>query len=140
MAPTPLAAAREALAGIVNPRVGQDLLAAGMVEGLVIGDDGRPTFTFLLRRDDPATLVRQIRQAFQAADLPDPRIQIKDPSGPAMTRSTASSSARLSMSCALLRAVSSAASFSTFARSAPVNPGVLRASTSRSTPSAIGLP
>ena len=51
-----------------------------MVDGLVIGDDGRPTFTFLLRRDDPATLVRQIRQAFQAADgVPDPRIKIKDP-------------------------------------------------------------
>ncbi len=83
MASTPLAAAREALAGIVNPRVGQDLLAAGMVEGLVIGDDGRPAFTFWLRREDPATLVRQIRQAFAAAELPDPRIQIKDPSGPA---------------------------------------------------------
>ena len=42
-----------------------------------------------------------------------------------MTRSTASSRARLSMSCALLRAVSSAASLSTFARSAPVKPGRL---------------
>jgi ATP-binding protein involved in chromosome partitioning len=83
VARTPLAAAREALAGITNPRVGQDLLAAGMIEGLAIGDDGRPTFTFLLRREDPATLVRQIRQAFQAADLPDPKIQIKDPAGPA---------------------------------------------------------
>jgi ATP-binding protein involved in chromosome partitioning len=80
---TPLAAAREALAGITNPRVGQDLLAAGMIQGLAIGDDGRPSFTFLLRREDPATLVRQIRQAFQAAELPDPRIQIKDPAGPA---------------------------------------------------------
>lgn len=83
MAVTPLAAAREALAGITNPRVGQDLVSAGMVDGLVIGDDGRPTFTFLLRREDPATLVRQIRQAFSAAGLPDPRIQIKDPAGPA---------------------------------------------------------
>jgi ATP-binding protein involved in chromosome partitioning len=83
VATTPLATAREVLAGITNPRIGQDLLAAGMVDGLVIGDDGRPTFTFLLRRDDPATLVRQIRQAFSAADLPEPRIQIKDPAGPA---------------------------------------------------------
>jgi len=83
MAVTPLAAARAALAGITNPRVGQDLIAAGMVEQLLIGEDGRPTFTFLLRREDPATLVREIRQAFKAADLPDPRIQIKDPAGPA---------------------------------------------------------
>jgi ATP-binding protein involved in chromosome partitioning len=83
VASTPLAAAREALAGITNPRVGQDLLAAGMVEALLVGEDGRPTFTFLLRREDPATLVRQIRQAFSAAGLPDPKIQIKDPAGPA---------------------------------------------------------
>ncbi len=83
MASTPLSAAQAALASITNPRTGTDLLAAGMVDGLVIGDDGRPTFTFLLRRDDPATLVRQIRQAFTVADLPDPKIQIKDPSGPA---------------------------------------------------------
>jgi ATP-binding protein involved in chromosome partitioning len=83
VASTPLSAAQAALASITNPRTGTDLLAAGMVDGLVIGDDGRPTFTFLLRRDDPATLVRQIRQAFTVADLPDPKIQIKDPSGPA---------------------------------------------------------
>ena len=83
MASTPLAAAQAALAGITNPRTGKDLLASGMVEELVIGDDGRATFTFLLRREDPATLVRQIRQAFAAARLPDPRIQIKDPAGPA---------------------------------------------------------
>ncbi len=45
--------------------------------------------------------------------------------GPAITRSMASSRARLSMSCAFERAVSSAASLSTFARSAPVKPGRL---------------
>jgi ATP-binding protein involved in chromosome partitioning len=83
VASTPLAAAQAALAGITNPRTGTDLLAAGMVEGLIIGDDGRAAFTFLLRREDPATLVRQIRQAFTAVDLPDPKIQIKDPAGPA---------------------------------------------------------
>lgn len=83
MASTPLSAAQAALAGITHPRTGKDLLAAGMVEELVIGDDGRATFTFLLRREDPATLVRQIRQAFSAASLPDPKIQIKDPAGPA---------------------------------------------------------
>ncbi len=83
MAGTPLATAREALARVVNPRLGQDILAAGMVEGLAIADDGRPAFTFLLGRDDPATLVRQARQALADAGLPDARIQIKDPAGPA---------------------------------------------------------
>lgn len=83
MATTPIAAAREALGTVMNPRVGKDVLAAGMVDELRIADDGRPAFTFLLGRDDPATLVRQVRQAFSAAGLEEPRIQIKDPSGPA---------------------------------------------------------
>ena len=53
--------------------------------------------------------------------------------GPATTRSIASSSAWLSISFLSPRAVSSAASFSTFARSAPVKPGVRRATALRST-------
>ena len=60
--------------------------------------------------------------------------------GPAMTRSIASSRAWLSISLRSLRAVSSAASLSTFARSAPVKPGVRRATASRSTSGASGLP
>ena len=60
--------------------------------------------------------------------------------GPAMTRSIASSSTSSSMSFLSVRAVSSAASLSTLARSAPVKPGVRRATASRSTPVAIGLP
>ena len=52
--------------------------------------------------------------------------------GPAITRSIASSSASLLISFWLLRAVSSAASLSTLARSAPVKPGVRRATPSRS--------
>lgn len=60
--------------------------------------------------------------------------------GPATTRSIASSSMWLSISFRLLRAVSSAASFSTFDRSAPVKPGVRRATADRSTSGATGLP
>ena len=60
--------------------------------------------------------------------------------GPAMTRSIASSRASSSIILRLLRAVSSAASLSTLARSAPVKPGVRRATLSRSMPGAIGLP
>ena len=53
--------------------------------------------------------------------------------GPAMTRSIASSRTSSSMSFLSMRAVSSAASLRTFARSAPVKPGVRRATASRST-------
>ena len=60
--------------------------------------------------------------------------------GPAITRSIASSRARLSIRAAPERAVSRAASLRTLARSAPVKPGVRRATAWRSTPGAIGLP
>ena len=60
--------------------------------------------------------------------------------GPAMTRSMASSRVWSSMNFLLVRAVSSAASLRTLARSAPVKPGVRRATASRSTSGAIGLP
>ena len=57
-------------------------------------------------------------------------------SGPAMTRSTASSSSSISMTRLCRRAASSAASFTRLARSAPVKPGVCAARVSRSTPGA----
>ena len=59
--------------------------------------------------------------------------------GPAMTRSMASSSAWLVIIFWLLRAVSSAASLSTLARSAPLKPGVRRATDIRLTSCASGF-
>src|ERR1700738_369059 len=61
-------------------------------------------------------------------------------SGPAMTRSMASSSAAMEICLPLVRAVSSAPSLMTLARSAPVKPGVRRAMMSRSVSGAMGLP
>ena len=58
----------------------------------------------------------------------------------AIDRVIASSRLALVICFSLCRAVSSAASLSTLARSAPVKPGVRRATLSRSIPSAIGLP
>ncbi len=54
-------------------------------------------------------------------------------SAPIMTLSLASSKSRMSTFSLLLRAASSAASFTRFSRSAPANPGVERASTLTST-------
>ena len=61
-------------------------------------------------------------------------------SGPASTRSMASSSCIIPICSSSRRADSSAASFNRLARSAPVKPGVRLASVSRFTPSASGLP
>ncbi|MGH7483305.1 MAG: iron-sulfur cluster assembly protein, partial [Longimicrobiales bacterium] len=52
-----------ALAGIVNPRTGGDVLADGLVEDLTVEDDGVVRFGFVLRPADPGTLVRDARMA-----------------------------------------------------------------------------
>jgi ATP-binding protein involved in chromosome partitioning len=77
-----IARAQAALDSVTNPRTGQGLVASGMIQDLRL-DAGAPVFNFLLRRDDPATLVRQARQAFAEAGLPNPRITVTDPAGPA---------------------------------------------------------
>jgi ATP-binding protein involved in chromosome partitioning len=77
-----------ALSRIQNPRLENDLLSAGMVRDLVVTDDGKVSFTFLLSRDDPATLVREARAAVRAVEGVNPqelRIGVVDPGGPAKT-------------------------------------------------------
>lgn len=75
-----------ALARIQNPRLENDLLSAGMVRDLTASDDGKVAFTFLLSREDPATLVREARAAVRAVEGVNPsevRISVVDPGGPA---------------------------------------------------------
>lgn len=75
-----------ALSRIQNPRLENDLLSAGMVRDLAVTDDGKVSFTFLLSREDPATLVREARAAIRAVDGVNPqelRISVLDPGGPA---------------------------------------------------------
>jgi len=54
---------RAALATVTNPRVGQNVVSAGMVADLAVAADGGVTFTFLLSRDDPPSLARDARKA-----------------------------------------------------------------------------
>lgn len=73
-----------ALSRLRNPRLDTDLLSAGMVRDLTVTDDGRVSFTFLLSREDPATLVREARTALRALDgVGEIKINVVDPSGPA---------------------------------------------------------
>ena len=55
-----------ALRRIVNPRVGQDVVAAGMVKDVAVEAGGKVRVVFALGRDDPASLVREARLAVQA--------------------------------------------------------------------------
>jgi ATP-binding protein involved in chromosome partitioning len=77
-----------ALAQIRNPRLDADLLSAGMIRDLVVSDDGRVSFTFLLSREDPATLVREARAAVSAVEgiqADTLKISVVDPAGAART-------------------------------------------------------
>ncbi len=72
------------LSRIQNPRLENDLLSAGMVRDLVVNDEGKVTFTFLLSREDPATLVRETRQAIRQLDgVGEIKINVVDPAGAA---------------------------------------------------------
>ena len=75
-----------ALGRIQNPRLENDLISAGMIRDLVIDDDGKVTFTFLLSNDDPATLVRQARKAVEGVPgVTGVKINVTNPAGPAKT-------------------------------------------------------
>jgi ATP-binding protein involved in chromosome partitioning len=77
------AAVAAALGRISNPRFGNDLLSSGMVRDLTVEDSGRVSFTFLLTREDPATLVRDARKAVQqVAGVTEVKINVVDPAGP----------------------------------------------------------
>ena len=72
------------LSHIRNPRLENDLLSAGMIRDLEVSDAGRVAFTFLLGRDDPATLVRETRAALRAVEgVSEVKITVADPAGPA---------------------------------------------------------
>ena len=95
MTPPHLERVRAALDSVINSRTGQGLLAANMIDQLTVdGATGESSFTFRLGRDDPATLVRQARQAVIAAGLPQPKITVTDPAGPAKTTHDAPQSAQ----------------------------------------------
>jgi len=82
------AAVGAALARVKNPRIDNDLLSAGMIRDLVVTPDGGVTFSFLLSREDPATLVREARNAVKAVEgvrQDGVKITVIDPAGPAKT-------------------------------------------------------
>src|SRR2546429_4877277 len=54
-----------ALSQLKNPRRGGDVLTDGMVKDLAVDDSGTVSFTFLLGRDDPGSLAREVRKAVQ---------------------------------------------------------------------------
>jgi ATP-binding protein involved in chromosome partitioning len=72
-----------ALATLQNPRLGQDVISAGMVRELGADAAGVVTFTFLLGRDDPAGLAREARRLVKAVPgVTDVKVAVTDPGAP----------------------------------------------------------
>ncbi len=78
---------RAALAAVQNPRLGRDVVAADMVKDLAVDDAGNVTFTFVLTREDPGSLVRDARKAVQAVGgVASVKAKIENASPPGATR------------------------------------------------------
>jgi ATP-binding protein involved in chromosome partitioning len=74
---------RAALEGVRNPRTGQDVLAGEHVSGLEIDDEGKVHLQFLLRAEDPGSLVRETRAALESVSgVTKVKIDVKLPSAP----------------------------------------------------------
>ena len=57
-----------ALARVINPVTGKDVVTGGQVSEVAVDRDGKATFVFSLQRGDPGVLVRQARAAAAAVD------------------------------------------------------------------------
>jgi ATP-binding protein involved in chromosome partitioning len=70
-----------ALRAVTNPRTGVDVMSSEMIRDVGVTVEGRVRFTILLAAEDPASLVRTVRQAVEAVHgVADVRVDVKDPS------------------------------------------------------------
>ena len=69
-----------ALRAVVNPRTGADVVSSDMIRDVGVTTEGRVRLTVLLAAQDPASLVRSVRQAVEAVEgVADVRVDVKDP-------------------------------------------------------------
>ena len=71
----------EALGSVSNPRTGHSVIEGAMIRDLALTDSGKVRLTFLLGAQDPASLVRDVRQTIEKVDgVTEVRVDVKDPS------------------------------------------------------------
>jgi ATP-binding protein involved in chromosome partitioning len=71
------------LRNVKNPRTGDDVIAGEHVQALEIDGEGKVHIQFLLRPEDPGTLVRDARTAVEAIDgVTKVKIDVRLPSAP----------------------------------------------------------
>ena len=77
------AQAREVLQAVINPRTGQSVLADDSIQAVEADEDARLRVQFLLRPDDPGTLVREVRTALEAIPgVQKVKIDVRLPTAP----------------------------------------------------------
>jgi len=70
-----------ALATIINPRTGTDVVSGEMIRDIATTTGGKVRMTMLLSPSDPADLVRDVRQAIEGLDgVVEVRVDVKDAS------------------------------------------------------------
>jgi ATP-binding protein involved in chromosome partitioning len=70
-----------ALQGVMNPRTNEDVIRSGMIRDVALSVEGRVRFTILLDAQDPASLVREVRQAVERVEgVHEVRVDVRDPS------------------------------------------------------------
>src|SRR5690349_18213774 len=73
-----------ALAQVIHPRTGTDVVTAEMVRDIGTTTSGKVRLTVLLSPNDPASLVRDVRQAVEQVEgVTEVRVDVKDASAPA---------------------------------------------------------
>jgi ATP-binding protein involved in chromosome partitioning len=70
-----------ALGGVLNPRTGADVVTSEMIRDVATTTSGKVRLTMLLAPSDPATLVRDVREALERVDgVSEVRVDVKDAS------------------------------------------------------------
>ena len=70
-----------ALGGVVNPRTGTDVVTGEMIRDIATTTAGKVRLTILLTPSDPATLVRDVREAIEQVNgVSEVRVDVKDAS------------------------------------------------------------
>lgn len=94
--PSPLEeAVRQALAAVVNPATGQDVVSSGRVSNVSVDPGGQARFAFSLQRGDPGVLVRQARAAAEAVDgIARAKVDVELPQTPPVAASSSGAPAR----------------------------------------------
>ena len=82
-----------ALTNVRNARVDNDVISSGMIRDLAVDAAGTVSLTFVLSRDDPAGIVREVRQALREVEgVTDVKIRVEEPRAAASTVSCTSPS------------------------------------------------